>query len=452
MKADATAVTDRLNGRAWRGALVPGAIGIVLVAAAITAIAGWIDWSAIANRLRPDSSLLMLLVLGVGFLAVATRRVLLSGRRDQAVQLLRWPTASAAAGVVVLVSAGAVAWLLAEATGAADPSAARIEAIKAGLTVGAGAGGVLALTLAVRRQWHQERVAAGVEHDAAERRVTELYTKAADQLGSDKAPVRLAGLYALERLAQDNPGQRQTIVNVLCAYLRMPFEPPPPLEKFVSEPTEHYDARQEREVRLTAQRILGDHLRKPSPGGPGSHHWSAMEINLAGAYLIHFALDTVAVRYAFFTKATFDGEARFWQAEFGGVNFEGAVFNAEADLSALRVRGSADFAKAEFAGRVNFDRASILGVATFGGASFGHSAIFAGAYLDTSTFTDARFGGYASFDDASFDVDPRWDGVRFAEPPSFANTTFGAHLDRAAAAATDSDTGAGSSPEANSAG
>ena len=41
--------------------------------------------------------------------------------------------------------------------------------------------------------------------DATERRVTELYTKAADQLGSDKAPVRLAGLYALERLAQDNP-------------------------------------------------------------------------------------------------------------------------------------------------------------------------------------------------------------------------------------------------------
>jgi hypothetical protein len=56
--------------------------------------------------------------------------------------------------------------------------------------------------------------------------VTELYTKAADQLGSDKAPVRLAGLYALERLAQDNPSQRQTIVNVICAYLQMPYTTP----------------------------------------------------------------------------------------------------------------------------------------------------------------------------------------------------------------------------------
>jgi hypothetical protein len=31
---------------------------------------------------------------------------------------------------------------------------------------------------------------------------------------------------ALERLAQDNPGHRQTIVNVVCAYLRMPFALP----------------------------------------------------------------------------------------------------------------------------------------------------------------------------------------------------------------------------------
>jgi hypothetical protein len=66
--------------------------------------------------------------------------------------------------------------------------------------------------------------------DAIER-VTDLYTKAADQLGSEKAPVRLAGMYALERLAQSTPEQRQTIVNVLCAYLRMPYAPSEPRAK-----------------------------------------------------------------------------------------------------------------------------------------------------------------------------------------------------------------------------
>lgn len=52
---------------------------------------------------------------------------------------------------------------------------------------------------------HQERVAVATEHDAEARRITDLNTKAVEQLGSEKALVRLGGLYALERLAQDNP-------------------------------------------------------------------------------------------------------------------------------------------------------------------------------------------------------------------------------------------------------
>jgi hypothetical protein len=86
------------------------------------------------------------------------------------------------------------------ASRANDVPAARIEAIKTGLGIGAGTGGGFALLLAVRRQWHQEVTGASTEHDATERRVTELYTKAVEQLGSDKAPVRLGGMYALERL------------------------------------------------------------------------------------------------------------------------------------------------------------------------------------------------------------------------------------------------------------
>ncbi|MEV5499747.1 hypothetical protein AB0M50_30540 [Nonomuraea fuscirosea] len=55
------------------------------------------------------------------------------------------------------------------------------------------------------------------------------YGKAVEQLGSDPAPGRLGGLYALEQLAQDNrdPVLRQTVVDVICAYLRMPYTPPP---------------------------------------------------------------------------------------------------------------------------------------------------------------------------------------------------------------------------------
>ena len=85
--------------------------------------------------------------------------------------------------------------------------------------------------LAFRRQHHQETATVLSDLDATERRIAELYAKAVEQLGSDEAQVRFGGLYALERLAQDNPAHRQTIVNVICAYLRMPFSPTAPQQR-----------------------------------------------------------------------------------------------------------------------------------------------------------------------------------------------------------------------------
>jgi hypothetical protein len=66
-----------------------------------------------------------------------------------------------------------------------------------------------------------EQVAEYNHEDVAARRVTELYTKTVEQLGSDKAAVRHGALYALyapEHVTQDNRSQRQPVVNVLCAY------------------------------------------------------------------------------------------------------------------------------------------------------------------------------------------------------------------------------------------
>src|SRR4051794_8783487 len=90
---------------------------------------------------------------------------------------------------------GSTLWLLAQTHGlhGADRTTARLDAIKTGLSIGAGTGGAVALLLAMRWQWlserdqlhreqvadttqsHAERVASASEHDAAERRVTDLY-------------------------------------------------------------------------------------------------------------------------------------------------------------------------------------------------------------------------------------------------------------------------------------
>jgi nucleotide-binding universal stress UspA family protein len=118
---------------------------------------------------------------------------------------------------------GTTEWLLHDAgTVPVEQTSIRIEAARTALAAAAGVGAAVTLMLAVRRQRHQELATAHTTYDATERRVTELYTKAAEQLGNAQAPVRLAGLYALERLAQDTPALRQTIVDVICAYLRMP--------------------------------------------------------------------------------------------------------------------------------------------------------------------------------------------------------------------------------------
>jgi hypothetical protein len=181
-----------------------------------------------------------------------------------AYRVLSTRTIALSAAALVVIGVGVGVWLLIAYGDGTVESSNRLDAIKTAGTIVVGTGGAGALWLAARRQRtseialrqkdldHEkvdrdyalrERMAAASEADALERRVTDLYTKAAEQLGSDKAPVRLAGMYALERLAQATPDQRQTVVNVLCAYLRMPFD------AFAVDPV----VAEEHQVRLTAQ-------------------------------------------------------------------------------------------------------------------------------------------------------------------------------------------------------
>lgn len=301
---------------------------------------------------------------------------------------IAWWVVLTGAAAVVAATFVATAWLLAEADKALPAARAglRIDAIRTGLSVGAGTGGAIALLIAVRRQWlseraqaHQETVAEFSDRDAAERRITELYFKAADQLGSDKAPVRLAGLYALERLAQDNPAHRQTVVNVICAYLRMPYtltDGTDPIENG-SDPREEY------QVRLTAQSILARHLGAALAHGSRrslqhAELWEGIRLELSGATLIDFDLTDATIGeadfyHAIFTAtksnntfrgATFKGVANFACACFlTGAYFDRTVFEDDVyfgDTSFLSDRGfpdGADFKLATFLASVRFESA-----------------------------------------------------------------------------------------------
>lgn len=228
--------------------------------------------------------------------------------------------------------------------GGDQASAHRLDALRTAASLVIGAGGAAALLLAARRQRYVELDLEQKEHDADERRVTELYGKAADQLGSDKAPVRLAGVYALERLAQDQAQHRQTVVNLLCAYLRMPYTPP-------ADPSDTGPA-QERLVRAAVQDVLETHLRPADP----TRFWPDIDLTITGATLEYFWFRNCRVRKATFRHTEFREIAAFRDSEFTeSADFHRTRFTGTADLrrAALGPR-RANFRATTFDGDVDF--------------------------------------------------------------------------------------------------
>jgi uncharacterized protein YjbI with pentapeptide repeats len=67
----------------------------------------------------------------------------------------------------------------------------------------------------------QNAIAATKNAEVAEQgQITERFTKAIEQLGSDNISIRLGGIYALERIAKDSVRDHWTIMEVLSAFVR----------------------------------------------------------------------------------------------------------------------------------------------------------------------------------------------------------------------------------------
>ena len=224
--------------------------------------------------------------------------------------------------------------------------------------------------------------------------LNERFGTAAGQLGSDKPPaVRLAGVYAMAGLADDWPENRQTCVDVLCAYMRLPYDPDP---GDGAAPTEQAAYRADREVRHTAIRVIGAHLKDGA-----AVSWQGLKLDFTGA--VFDGGD--------FSRATFSkGSVNFYGAVFSGVNFTQATFSGSwVNLSDARFSGGKiyftfakfsgsviEFTGAQFtSGTVYFDDAEFSG-----GEVYFYNAGFSGGEV---SFADADFsGGQVYFDGAKF--------------------------------------------------
>ncbi|MBC6462999.1 pentapeptide repeat-containing protein [Actinomadura sp. HBU206391] len=292
--------------------------------------------------------------------------------------VMRWSLGRHIAVMLLLAAAAAITvlgllWLLlgmprVRAAGPLKPTDT-YDAIKIALAVVAGVGGVVALVVAYRRQ-HLGEAAESREHG---RVLTERFGAAAEQLGAEQPAVRMAGAYAMARVADDWLRERQTCIDVLCGYLRMPHPPEPPADE------EALTAwRREREVRQTVVRLIAAHLRDDSP-----ESWRGYDLDFTGA-----VLDEADFRRARFTG----GEIIFLKAVFVGQGHDQVIFDDVEFAEGSNVY----FRLAEFrSGNVRFHRAAFTG----GWVSF-DSARFSGAEV---SFREAAVtGGEIRFEDAEF--------------------------------------------------
>ncbi|RRO13187.1 hypothetical protein EIL87_26525 [Saccharopolyspora rhizosphaerae] len=308
---------------------------------------------------------------------------------------------------LVLTIAVAVVVLCGVSTGLLvfDPRSTGADALRTG---GLAAGSVVALYalwLNDRRRRVEEQRQT-LESRRAEldrdRVADERFARAVELLGHETDQVRVGALHALAGLARSNPGHNQTVLDVLCSYLRRPFQHPrySPSKRFT--PEQEDEAERHLQVRLTAQRLITELL--PGPQDVGA---PVYDLDLTGATLEYFDLSdrtvgTVLLRYAQLfssnnlSRSTFHGHVYFTGSTFGTGRLSGrfrcddAVFHRRAWFSGVH-----------FGGPVRCERTTFRGPAKFADSTF----------LDEASFAGTTFEGSADFDGVVFERDPDLTGT-----------------------------------------
>jgi uncharacterized protein YjbI with pentapeptide repeats len=280
----------------------------------------------------------------------------------------------------------------------------------------AGAGALVALVMAYRRQRVNEISAA---HDRV-RVLNERFTTIAAQMGDHSAAVRLAGVHAMAGLADDWPDNRQTCIDVLCAYLRLPFTPEPGGD---AEPGEKLAFLGHRESRHSVIRLITAHLQKDA-----AVSWCGFDFDFSGVifdggdFSEGFAEAIFSDGMVKFDNAEFRDYMVFVGAEFCGavVRFDHTVFSGEVNFRHAKFSGGlVVFTSAKFSETctVTFEDAVFSGAVYFGGTEFAGGVVifdeakFTGEVIFSSNFS----GSQVSFRGAVFSAgEIRFGGAVFS--------------------------------------
>ncbi|HCT80627.1 MAG TPA: hypothetical protein DGG94_17270 [Micromonosporaceae bacterium] len=199
---------------------------------------------------------------------------------------------------------------------------------------------------------------------AEQGQVTERFSRAVDQLGSEKLDIRMGGVYALERIMRDSTVDQGAIVEILCAFVRerAPVKPASPAPEFVRQERRRpatdvqavltvlarrdskHDGRAVVDLRqtdLVGANMVGAPMHAAELGGSDLTYANFADADLSfaklsGAKLIETHLPKANLTDGFLLKADLSGaqlaEANLTRANFSEASLRGA-FLSRANLT-----------------------------------------------------------------------------------------------------------------------
>jgi hypothetical protein len=234
----------------------------------------------------------------------------------------------------------------------------------------------------VERQ-RQELESSRAEHDR-ERAADERFLRAVELLGDEADQVRVGALHALAGLARSRPTYTQDVLDVICSYLRRPFDHPRYAAQRGDAPLEDTAAEREADrwlqVRLTAQRLIADLL--PEVDDPEA---KAYNLDLHGATLEYFDVSRRVIGQLrareqdlyesnSFHHCEFRGAAWFTGSRsWGRLYLQDARFAERSWFSRFTAHGLVDLARTTFHGDTKFANSTWAARVSFEGATFEHN-------------------------------------------------------------------------------
>ena len=285
----------------------------------------------------------------------------------------------------------------------------------------------------------------------AERR--ERYTKAVEQLGDEKAPVRMGGVYTFVGLVdewleeesiekyEDRLKEGQVIINNLCAYIRSPFtlasrydelSKDNPIsegiykdnqQKFYSDKAE---LKAEADVRLGIIQEIHDRIQVPDKNTPGA--WSDFEYDFSGSTFF-YPIDLTNSYYAKpinFSGSTYEGGANFSDSTYQGwAVFSDSTYQCEANFNDSSYKGGAYFSASSYKGWADFTRSTYQGWADFSDSSYQGGAYFSDStYQDEAYFSDSTYQGWANFSDSTYQDWANFSDSTYQDEVYFHSSTY----------------------------